>query len=142
MTGAELRQQAILVALVALLGVLLLYPLWLTIEGALRTRDGTGWTAYHVLSVFRDPVLREGLRNAFLIATCTTILATLIATPLALLGARTRFPGQGILSALILLPLILPPFVGAIGVRHLLGRFGSVNAALLDLGLISQPIDF
>jgi ABC-type Fe3+ transport system permease subunit len=42
----------------------------------------------------------------------------------------------------LLLPLILPPFVGAIGLRHLLGREGSFNAILRGLGLINDGIDF
>ncbi len=134
--------QVLLVGMLLLLGILLLYPIALTLEGAFRTRDGTGWTVAHVASVFRDPVLREGLVNALLIAAQTTILAALIAAPLALVGARCRFRGQTLLQALILVPLILPPFVGAIGMRHLLGRFGALNAALLELGVISTPIDF
>lgn len=134
--------QVLLVGMLLLLGILLLYPIALTLEGAFRTRDGKDWTAAHVLSVFRDPVLREGLINALLIAALTTLVAALIAAPLALVGARCRFRGQTLLQALILVPLILPPFVGAIGMRHLLGRFGALNAALLEGGIISEPIDF
>lgn len=126
----------------ALLGAVLLYPIWLTVEGAFVTRDGQGWTLEHVLSVFRDPVLRGGLLNALFVAACTTTLAILLALPLAVVGARCRFPGQALLSGLLLLPLILPPFVGAIGMRQLLGRMGVLNAVLLDLGVVSEPIDF
>lgn len=45
------------------------------------------------------------------IATSATILTTLVAVPLAYLLARRRFPGLGLLEALILLPLVLPPTV-------------------------------
>jgi len=138
----ELPAQLLLVGVLVLLGALLLYPIWLTIEGAFVTRDGKGWTIEHIQTVFRDPVLRGGLLNALLVASCTTVLAILVAFPLALVGARTRFPGQNVLSALILLPLVLPPFVGAIGMRQLLGRMGALNALLMELGVISEPIDF
>ncbi|MEX0876285.1 MAG: iron ABC transporter permease, partial [Phycisphaerales bacterium] len=50
--------------------------------------------------------------------------------PLAVLSARFSFPGKKILNASILVPLILPPFVGAIGIRALLGREGALNAML------------
>lgn len=135
-------QYALLLALLALLSVFLLYPIWLTLSGAFRTRDGDGFTLYHVITVFTDPVLRGGLINALIIAALTTLLSTLIALPLALLGARHDFPGKGVLSALLLLPLVLPPFVGAIGMRYLLGRAGSVNTILIELGLRETPIDF
>jgi len=137
-----LRQQVTLVFLVALLAIFLLYPIWLTVEGAFRTRDGGGFTTHHVMAVFADPALRQGLLNAFLIATFTTTLSVILAMPLAMVGARCRFPFQATLSALVLLPLVLPPFVGAIGMRHLLGREGSLNVLLANLGLTSGPIDF
>ncbi len=46
------------------------------------------------------------------------------------------------LSALVLVPLILPPFVGAIGLHHLLGKFGALNTLLMDMGWITEGYDF
>ncbi|MBC23906.1 MAG: ABC transporter permease [Phycisphaerae bacterium] len=118
----------------------LLYPIWLTIRGAFES--DSGFTLHHVLVVFTDPVLRAGLINATAIAIFTTILCIIIAMPLAILGSRCEFVGKGFFSAIILIPLILPPFVGAIGLRHILGRSGSLNTILMDLGIIEQGIDF
>ncbi len=121
----------------------LLYPVWLSVSAAFVS-DGAegGFTLHHVLLVFRDPATRAGLVNAFLIATATTTIALLIALPLASLSAKRIFPAKGWLSAVILAPLVLPPFVGAIGMKQLLGRGGSVNALLCDIGAIVEPIDF
>ncbi len=130
-----------LVALLALLAATLLYPIWLTVSGAFEA-DGGGFTLHHVLEVFRDPVLRSGLLNSLGIAAATTLLAACIAMPLAMLSARYDYPGKALLGGLVLVPLILPPFVGAIGVRAILGRYGSLNQILLDLGMTSSPIDF
>lgn len=128
----RLAQQALLVALVGLLGVFLLYPVWLTVRGgfAADAVGGTGWTLDHVGLVFRDPVLREGLWNAFAIALGTTTLCFLIGLPLAFFGARHTFPLKRLWSAAVLVPLILPPFVGAIGLKAILGRSGALNALL------------
>ncbi|MEC8321663.1 MAG: iron ABC transporter permease [Planctomycetota bacterium] len=130
----------VLASLLALLGVVLVYPIWLTVRGAFLTEDG-GFTFYHVLDVLRDESLRGGLVNALIIATATTILSTVLAMPLALVAAKHAFPGKAIFSALVLIPLILPPFVGAIGVRHLLGRSGSLNTLLADMGILDAPFD-
>src|SRR5688572_15331876 len=139
----RLPQAMLMVVLIALLSAFLLYPIWLTIQGGFRsTSPGGGFTLHHILSVFTDPALRQGLINSFAIALCTTLLCTIIALPLAVLGARYEFPGKSILSALILVPMILPPFVGAIGISHLLGRAGAVNSLLMNLGLIDVGIDF
>ena len=126
---ASWRQSLLLAAIVACLACTLVYPIALTVGGAFRTDDGA-LTVRHVLSVFEDPSTRAGLVNAVAIASLATALALAIALPLSLVAARCSFPGKGILSALLLLPLVLPPFVGAIGVRHLLGRAGALNAEI------------
>ena len=129
MSRASWGPRLLLVALVAFLGAALAYPVALTVAEAFRS-DAGGFTLHHVRSVFAEAPTRRGLANATWIACATTALATLIALPLAVVGARFAFAGKRLLSALLLLPLVLPPFVGAIGVRHLLGRAGALNAAL------------
>ncbi|MDG2020953.1 MAG: iron ABC transporter permease [Phycisphaerales bacterium] len=140
MRNSSLGKYLTLYGIMALLGVVLIYPIWLTVRGGFMSVDG-GYTLYHVLDVFRDENLRWGLFNALTIATATTFLSIVISMPLALVAARHDFPGKTLFGALVLIPLILPPFVGAIGVRHLLGRSGSLNAMLSDLGLIDAPLD-
>jgi iron(III) transport system permease protein len=128
----------------AVLAVFLLWPISLTVTGAVWDPAHGGWTLIHLKRVFEDPILREGVVNSFIIAFWVTGLSILIAGPLAWISARYEFPGKKLLSGLVLLPLVLPPFVGAIGLQNLLGKYGSVNAALVWLGLIdwSDPIDF
>jgi iron(III) transport system permease protein len=117
---------------VAVLAALLLYPIALTIQGAFYSDVSarSGFTLRHVALVFEDPRLLGGLLNSLKVAVLTTALALLIALPLALLGARYKFPGKAFFSAMVLVPLILPPFVGAIGMRALIGREGAINALL------------
>ena len=139
------RDYVLYAGILGLLAAVLIWPIWLTIRGAFlqdATASTGGWTLYHVFDVFRDPILLLGLFNAFAIAFCTTLLSIIISAPLAWLVARWEFPGKKLLSAFLLVPLILPPFVGAIGIQHLLGRFGSLNALLIDIGLIEEGIDF
>lgn len=128
----QLWHYGLLGAMLALLGVFLVYPILLTVRGGFYADPATrsGFTLEHLVMVFRDPVLVEGLLNSFKIATLTTTLAILIALPLAVLSAWYRFPGKAFFNAAVLVPLILPPFVGAIGMRALLGREGAVNALL------------
>ncbi|MCH2162262.1 MAG: iron ABC transporter permease [Phycisphaerales bacterium] len=143
MQSRSFTRYATLWGLFAVFAVVLVYPIWLTVRGAFTSiEDGGGFTAWHVLEVFRDPDLRAGILNALLIAVCTTTIAIVISMPLAVIGAKYAFPGKGLFSALVLIPLILPPFVGAIGVRHIMGRFGSLNEILMDIGIIDVPIDY
>ena len=121
-----------LVGLLVLLSATLLYPIWLTVRGGFATdvATGEGFTLRYVGLVFRDPVLREGLVNALALALVTTLLCALIGIPLAMLSARRDYAFKKVWDAAILVPLILPPFVGAIGLKAILGRAGALNALL------------
>ncbi len=113
------------------MGVFLIWPICLTLVGGFKTTAADGSSAFtldFVRLVFEDPTLRAGLWNALMIATATTLLCLVISLPLALLTVRCDFPFKGLFGAFVLVPLILPPFVGAIGVRQLLGRFGALNS--------------
>lgn len=98
----------------------------------------------YFVEVFRNPIYLEGLRNSFGIAVFSTLGAMLIAVPLAFIADRYEFPGRKLLMGLILLPIMLPPFVGAIGVRQILGQYGALNAFLQKFGILSpeQTIDW
>jgi iron(III) transport system permease protein len=110
-----------------------LIPLGVVIKGGFFV-DG-GFTLRYITGVFTNPIYREGLFNSLLIGVGTTLLATLIALPLAWLANRFAFPLKGTLTALLLIPMILPPFVGAIGFQQIFGQYGALNAAL-GLGAI------
>ncbi len=120
-----------------------LYPIAETLSGAFFLPGG-GFTLAYVAEVFQNPIYLEGLWNSFLMGIFSTLLATLIALPLAFLSDRFLFPGKGILGALVLIPMILPPFVGAIGVKQILGQEGALNALLESIGLMSalHPVDW
>lgn len=132
-TRRTVWQYALLGFCLAVLLVFLVYPILLTVYGAFVTTNSAGETNFslaHIAMVFEDPRLRGGLLNSLKIAATTTTLTILIGLPLAVLGARYRFPFKPFFNAAILVPLILPPFVGAIGLKALLGREGALNAIL------------
>nr|WP_226895463.1 iron ABC transporter permease [Luteolibacter marinus] len=123
--------------------VFFLYPAVSVIGEAFRLPDGTLTFAF-VGDVFRNPVYREGLWNALALGLASTLATFLIAFPLSLLSHRYDFAGRGALGVMILIPLVLPPFVGAIGIKHMLGVEGSLNALLIDAGIMNplSPVDW
>lgn len=122
------------------LGPFLLYPVIRVLMGAISV--GGQFTPSLILLPIQDSIAREGLRNAFLIGVGVTLLATLISVPLAYIGARLRFPGKSLWTGMLLVPLLLPPLVGAVGLRQILAREGTVNTLLQNIGILSKPIDF
>jgi iron(III) transport system permease protein len=55
----------------------------------------------------------------------STLGCLVVAVPLAMLYVKYEFPGKVLLNSLVLVPMILPPFVGAIGIKAMLGQAGS-----------------
>ncbi len=133
------RRLAILVYVVTALffGAFFLWPIVQTIRGAFFDAGGD-FTVDYVVEVFRNPIYLEGLQNAFWLAVFTTLLCVMVSLPLAFLADRYDFPGKSLLTALVLVPLILPPFVGAIGVKQMLGQYGALNALLTHLGVLAN----
>jgi len=134
--------------LLAVMGAFLVWPVVLTVGQGFRTPEGAFTLRYFFaedLGVLRDPLYVRGLLNSLMIAFWTTLLCLVLTVPLAALSARYEFRGKAILTSLLLVPLILPPFVGAIGMRALFGRAGAVNSLLAMTGLMdpgSGGIDF
>ncbi len=102
------------------------------------------FTLQFIGEVFQNQLYREGLYNSFTIAFWSTLGCLIIAVPLAVLFVRYEFPGKTLLNSLVLTPMVLPPFVGAIGVKAMLGQAGALNALLMNLGLMSRdhPVDW
>jgi len=141
-----LTQYGMLSACLLILTIFLVLPIGLTVWGGLvkdvPNPDGTTrsvFTFEHIALIFENPLYRQGLLNSFYIACATTTLCVLIALPLALISARYRFPFKGMWNAVILVPLILPPFVGAIGMRAVMGREGMFNSLFgTDFDLLGE----
>lgn len=88
-----------------------------------------------LVEVFQNYIYREGLINSFAIAGVTTFLVFLIALPLAILYDRFDFPGKSLTHLFVMIPMILPPFVGALGFQQILGHYGVLNTILIACGL-------
>ena len=65
----------------------------------------------------------------------STLACLVLGAPMALVLARTRFTGQGLLRSLVLLPLVLPPVVGGIALLYTFGRNGLLGHQLDVVGI-------
>lgn len=77
----------------------------------------------------------DALRLSLRTSAVSTLLCVLLGVPMAVVLARTRFPGQGVVRSLVLLPLVLPPVVGGIALLYTFGRRGLLGGTLDLLGL-------
>lgn len=70
---------------------------------------------------------------SFKTATIATIIVFITGVFLARLMARHSFRGKGIIEAIFMLPLVLPPTVVGFGLLYLFGKNGIIGRILLDL---------
>ena len=134
---------AVFCAVLAFFAFFFVLPIWETVKVAFISEKG-GFTLQYVWNVFASPGLREGFVNSLIMALGATAGCLLLSMPLALLYSKFEFPGRTVLNSLILLPMILPPFVGAIGVRAMLGQAGALNSLLIKMGFMDpqHPADW
>ncbi|MBW2656154.1 MAG: hypothetical protein JRC59_00385 [Deltaproteobacteria bacterium] len=58
------------------------------------------------------------------------LIASIFSMPLAYFTSRFEFKGAVIIQRMGIIPLIMPPFIGAVAMLMLFGRNGSVNLLL------------
>jgi spermidine/putrescine transport system permease protein len=98
-----------------------------------------GFTLDHYKGVFDIPDLTEALKNSLIVATVSTIIATICGTGIALALTRFRFRGRSALNLFIFLPMATPEIV--LGVS-LLSLFVTMNFARGLLTIIVAHIMF
>ncbi len=95
----------------------------------------TGQTVTYVYIKFKDYGI---ILNTIIVGILTTLFSLIIGTSIAFIMARYKFPGKVIFQGLMLLPLIVPPFVGGIGFSVMIGPQGLLNQYVFSkyLGLV------
>ena len=87
-------------------------------------------TLINFVDFFSTSLFQESFVNSFYVAAMSVLIATIIAIPLAYFTTRFNFGGALLIQTLGIIPLIMPPFVGAVAMALLFGTNGSVNLLL------------
>ena len=115
---------------IAVLAVFFLYPV-----GGMVARgfwpDGS-FDPGGVLSVLGRPRVHRVLWFTVWSAGVATVLSVALGVPAAFVLHRLRFPGIGLLRALVVLPFVLPTVVVGVAFRHLIAPSGPLGALGLD----------
>ena len=94
----------------------------------------------HFSAFFSQDLMRESFINSLYVAVMSALFAALIAVPLAYFTVRFDFRGALLIQTLGVLPLIMPPFVGAVALQLIFGRSGTLNLLLNDAFGFTLPI--
>ena len=103
--------------------------------------DGdNSFTIGHFSAFFSQDLMRESFINSLYVAVMSAIFAAMIAVPLAYFTVRFDFKGALLIQTLGVLPLIMPPFVGAVALQLIFGRSGTLNLLLNEAFGFTMPI--
>jgi iron(III) transport system permease protein len=80
-----------------------------------------------VVDFFRTSLFQESFINSLYVAAMSVVLSSIFALPLAYFTTRFNFGGTVLIQTLGIVPLIMPPFVGAVAMTLLFGANGSLN---------------
>ncbi|HSI02185.1 MAG TPA: iron ABC transporter permease [Reyranella sp.] len=125
-TGAALLALAIGLFLV----VFLVVPVATVVYVAFTEKGGGGFTLVNFLDFARTELFVRSFWNSIYVSAMTVLWSSAFALPLAYLTTRFEFRGAALVQTLGFLPLIMPPFVGAVAMQLLFGRNGTVNLLL------------
>jgi iron(III) transport system permease protein len=124
------------IAIASAIGLFLLLFLILPVATVIYvafTEKGTGaFTLVNFLDFARTDLFVRSFWNSVYVSLMAVALASILALPLATLTTRFEFRGALLIQTLGFLPLIMPPFVGAVAMQLLFGRNGTVNLLLDD----------
>jgi iron(III) transport system permease protein len=126
----DLSQSFIFLILLALLFTFVLYPLIRVLSVAFT--EGGALSLVHFINFFERALFMESFRNSLTAGVMAVIFGSLISLPLAFFTVKYDFKGRTLIQTLGVLPLVMPPFVGAVALQLILGRSGIVNLLLLN----------
>ena len=111
----------------AFLFVFLIIPVAKVIFVAFQDPNTGELTLINFSDFFRTSLFQESFVNSFYVAAMSVVFASVIALPLAYFTSRFNFSGTLLIQTLGVMPLIMPPFVGAVAMLLLFGENGSLN---------------
>ena len=123
--GADWPTRIVVLAIVAVLCLLIVYPLAAIFAQAFGESG-----SQTLMSMFTSPTNRQIVANTIWLGVLVGALGTVLGFLLAYIQVRVDFRGKRILHLLCLLPVVSPPFAVATAIITLLGRRGIITYGL------------
>ncbi|GAA2190429.1 ABC transporter permease [Leucobacter alluvii] len=122
-----------------------LVPLFVMIRMSLN-ENGSGGQLIETFTVasygkaLSDPFYWEVVGNTLMLGLVCGLAAVVLSYPIALFLTRTTSRWKGVLIALAIAPLLTSAVARTFGWMAILGDQGVINAALMNMGLLSSPL--
>ncbi|MFN8683166.1 ABC transporter permease subunit [Paracoccus sp. P2] len=115
----------LLIVPLGMLALFFLYPLFGIIRRALTGAEGLGFENF--VRVASLPHIPRVVLNSVTVGLATTLVCITLGFAIAFMLHRTRIPGKNLVRLALILPLLAPSLVQALGLIFMFGRNGLVN---------------
>ncbi|HNX45201.1 MAG: iron ABC transporter permease [Anaerolineaceae bacterium] len=118
--------------------VLIIFPSWTLIKTSL-TRE-KAFTLNNYIELLSQKSTYTVLVNSLFVSLLGSVGATVIGVLIAWLLARTDVPGKRFWQTFLIVPYLIPPFIGAIAWVYLLGPVGYLNKIWMAISGSLAPL--
>lgn len=132
--------KALAVVIALFLLIFLILPVAKVFFVAFQDVNSGEFTLINFVDFFKTSLFLESFWNSFYVSLMAVLFASAIALPLAYFTSRFSFGGTVLIQTLGIVPLIMPPFVGAVAMQLLFGNNGSLNLLLDDYFGFTLPL--
>lgn len=112
--------------------LLIVYPVTLVALWGFRDQAGN-LSLENFAMLWQRPIMQKAVWNTVVLVVISVPLGTLVATLVGYVLTCTDVPARKLMRILITLPMIFPPFTGAMGLLMLFGRRGFITYNILGL---------
>ena len=130
--GATWGQLGVALLILAFLLCFLVWPVGTVVWVAFTEKGSGAFTLANFVDFVRTDLFVRSFWNSVYVSGMAVVGASILAIPLAYITSRFAFRGAALIQVLGFLPLIMPPFVGAVALQLLFGRNGTINLLLDD----------
>jgi len=122
----------IIILIFAALAIFIVYPLIKVFAASMTNRQGEfDLSAYG--QAFSNRYMRQGFFNSLLVAGLTALFGMLVGYLFAYTLNRTDIPLKGFFRTVAVLPIVFPPFIGALSIIMLFGFNGIITAGIFGI---------
>lgn len=113
-----------------LYGPMLLMPLFSLNDANFATFPLKGFTLRHYAGMGANTSMMTALKNSLMVGIAVSVVATALALPAALALTRYKIPGGGAILSFMMLPLVIPSIVLAVGLLVVILRILGIPLSL------------
>ncbi|MEA4859401.1 MAG: iron ABC transporter permease [Sphaerochaeta sp.] len=123
----------VILLLLLSLVLFIIYPLYKVVVVSFQVNGAFSFKNFTDVLTYSNGYYLKALFNSLWMGVATAVLGTLIAYVFAYSLTRANIPGRRFFNLIATIPIISPPFIGALAVIMLFGRNGFISSTLLGM---------